>query len=501
MPHFFKKLLWTLALGGAPLFFPLDAAPPASSPALPSADVARTLGNTFAAVAEKVSPAVVVITISRGSAGTEESEPSPDHPMDPHDFFYKGPRQMPMPPRDFPERETQGSGFIVRPDGYIYTNSHVIQGASKIRVKLKDGRSFDARVVGTPDEKTDVAVIKIDAKDLPTVTFGDSDAIRPGEWTIAIGAPFNLDYSVTVGVLSGKVRDSLGAITYEEYLQTQATINPGNSGGPLLDIDGKVIGINTLIRTRQGMGFYNANVGFAIPIKLAQKVGDLLMTKGKIERPWLGIEIRTLAEATEMKGRIKGAEQGVLVMTIQPDTPAYGAGLEPADVITHVDDVPIKTARELQKQILDKKIGQAVKLTIIRDGKTAMMKIKTGLQPSTHRQAAAPMESRPAVPSAPAYGLTVQPLTRELIEQFGLIEKQGLLIMEVEEGSPAARSRLQRGMVIVKVDGKKITTVQGLSEALKKADPRRGCLLQISVDGILTFVVLRLEGVVHWENN
>ncbi len=470
---------------------PTRGTPPSNVTALPSNEVARMLGNAFAGVAEKVSPSVVIVTVTRKggegegfSWGPEEQQPEP------FDFFRKMPRR-PAAPQPREPVESQGSGFIVRADGYIYTNNHVIQGASKIKVRLKDGRVFDAQVVGVPDEKTDVAVIKIDAKDLPVVEIGDSDNIRPGEWTIAIGAPFSLDYSITVGVLSGKVRDHLGAAIYEEYLQTQATINPGNSGGPLLDIDGRVIGINTLIKTRQGGGFsfYNANVGFAIPIKLAQKIGNLLITKGKVERPWIGVDIKSLSEATEFRNFIKGTGKGVLVMAIRPETPAYQSGLKPGDVIVAIDGAAVNTARELQKQVLDKQIGQTVHLAVVRDGKTFTVDVKTGLQPSL--QPAVGRTPPPGSAEPNSYGLAVQPLTRELIEQFGLTEKSGLLVTDVEEESPSARAGIVPGMVITEVDGRKVATVQALKEGLKKSDPRRGALLQVLQDGIRSFVIVR----------
>ncbi len=441
---------------------PTRGSPPTEPPNLPPNEIARMLGNAFAAVAEKVSPAVVIINITRKGGEAEGFGWSQDEQTDPFDFFRRTPRKTPLPPREREPMMSQGSGFIVRSDGYIYTNNHVIQGADKIKVKLKDGRTFDARIVGIPDEKTDVAVIKIDAKNLPTVAIGDSDAIRPGEWTIAIGAPFNLDYSVTVGVLSGKVRDQLGATLYEEYLQTQATINPGNSGGPLLDIDGKVIGINTLIKTRQGGGFsyYNANVGFAIPIKLAQKIGNLLITKGKVERPWIGVDIRTLSEATEIKSFIKGISQGVLVMAIHPDTPAYQSGLKPGDVIAAIDGVSVVAARDLQKQVLEKQIGQVVHLSVIRDGRPLTIDIRTGLQPTLQQIVSHAPPPPPA--SEQAYGLMLQPMTREIAERLNLFEKQGLLIVDIEEDSPAARCGLAPGMVSTEVYGRKVTTVQAL---------------------------------------
>ncbi len=478
-----RGLLFACLLAAAPL----TAAPDkVVAPRADPNEIARSLGNTFAEVAEKVSPSVVVINVTRGPDSSDST--GPDEQLDPFEYFHKGPGKTPAPPRDY--GESQGSGFIVRSDGYIFTNNHVIQGADKIRVRLKDGRTFDAQIVGIPDEKTDVAVVKIDAKNLPVAAIGDSDTIRPGEWTIAIGAPFNLDYSVTVGVLSGKVRDRLGATVYEEYLQTQATINPGNSGGPLLDIDGRVIGINTLIKTRGGgFNFYNANVGFAIPIKLAQKVGNLLITKGKVERPWIGIDIRTLSEAPEFKGLIKGVNQGVLVMAIRPETPAYNTGLKPGDVITNIDGAPVTSARDLQKQVLDKQIGQTVRLAVMRDGKTMAVNVKTGLQPSTQQVASHTPSSHSEANQS--FGITVQPVTREIAEQYNLTEKQGLLITEVEEDSPSARSGLVAGMVITEVDGKRITTVADLKNLLKKGDASKASLLQVSKDGVRSLVILR----------
>lgn len=464
--------------------------PPSTSVSSLSAnEIAKALESSFVAVYEKVSPAVVVISVTRSPDRSDANEFNPEEQQpDLFDFFHRAPRRTPPLPHD--SGESQGSGFIVRADGYIYTNNHVIQGADKIKVRLKDGRTFDGQIIGVPDEKTDVAVIKIDAKDLPTVEIGDSDAIRPGQWTIAIGAPFNLDYSLTAGPLSGKFRDRLGATLYEEYLQTQATINPGNSGGPLLNIDGKVIGISTLIKTRQGAGFnfYNANVGFAIPIKLAQKIGNLLITKGKVERPWIGVDIQTLEEATEVKNSLNGVNKGVLIDKIRPDTPAYQSGLKPLDVITAIDGVPVSTARDLQKQVLEKKIGQLIHLNIVRDGLPLSVDVKTGLQPSTQQVSV----KTPPSPATQSYGITVQPITRELIEQFNLIEKQGLMIMDVDEDSAAARSGLTLGTVITEIDGKKVSTVQAFKDVLRKSDPKRGARIQISKDGVRTFVILRL---------
>src|SRR5919201_5592441 len=266
-------------------------------------DVVHALNNAFAKVFEMVAPSVVIIEISKkGESDAASLE----------DLFFQGPPDENRPrrnPRSLPPVQSEGSGFIVRPDGYIFTNFHVIEAADKIDVKLHDGREFPAKVVGT-DEKTDVAVIKIDAKDLPAAQLGDSDAVRVGQFAFAIGAPFKLDYTFTYGVVSGKGRSKLfttGGYSISDYLQTDASINPGNSGGPLCDIDGKVIGMNTLIN---GM---NRGVGLAIPINMANAIGAELIAGKKIMRPWLGIEIRTLSDFAAVRELLQGVDKGVVV--------------------------------------------------------------------------------------------------------------------------------------------------------------------------------------------
>ena len=269
-------------------------------------DVVHLLNNAFANVFETVAPSVVIIEISKKNDGSESS------PFD--DLFFQGPpdqNNQRQKPNTLQPIQSEGSGFIVRPDGYILTNCHVIEDAGKIDVKLKDGRNFSANVVGK-DEKTDIAVIKIDAKNLPVVELGDSDAVRVGQFAFAIGAPFKLDYTFTYGVISGKGRSKLlqtRDYSISDYLQTDASINPGNSGGPLCDIDGKVIGMNTLIN---GM---NRGLGFAIPINMAKEIGTTLIAGHKIVRPWLGIRIETLGDDSEIRDLLKGANKGVVVRT------------------------------------------------------------------------------------------------------------------------------------------------------------------------------------------
>src|SRR5437899_1161532 len=287
-----------------------EAVPTSSVPAAAAEagkDVVHQLNNAFAKVFETVAPSVVIIEISKKNEISESS------PLD--DLFFQGPPDENNPRRNpgaLRPVQSEGSGFIVRPEGYIFTNFHVVEGADKIEVRLQDGREFPARVTGT-DEKTDIAVIKIDAKDLPVVQMGDSDAVRVGQFAFAIGAPFKLDYTFTYGVVSGKGRSKLLSVkgySIPDYLQTDASINPGNSGGPLCDIDGKVIGMNTLIN---GL---NRGLGFAIPSNLANEIGQQLVAGKKIARPWLGIEIKTLGEDVSVRELLKGVEKGVVVGTI-----------------------------------------------------------------------------------------------------------------------------------------------------------------------------------------
>ena len=489
--------LITIVISGT---FPLFAAPNTESvpptPTVPPAaaeagkGVVEALNNAFTKVFEIVAPSVVIIEISKKDDGSERS------PFD--DLFFQQ-QQQPQPDEDEPRRRTpprrlppvqsEGSGYIVRPDGYIYTNFHVLEGADKIDVKLKDGREFPAKVVGT-DEKTDVAVIKIDAKDLPVVQLADSDKVRVGQFAFAIGAPFKLDYTFTYGVISGKGRSKLiptGGYSIADYLQTDASINPGNSGGPLCDIEGKVIGMNTLIN---GL---NRGLGFAIPSNLVREIGEQLIAGNRILRPWLGIRIETLGEDSSIRDLFKGLEKGVVVRTIEADAPAYKSDLRPFDVITHVDTAPVKTDTELQHEILKKKIGQNVQLTVWRKGQTLKIPVTTGELPSQISRAS----NEPVRPSPPTqeetnkFGLQVQELTKEVAARLHLENTHGVIVTDVEDNSLAAQQGIEREDVITEVDGKSVKDVASFREALKKADPQRGILLYLDRKGSKTFAVLK----------
>jgi serine protease Do len=470
-----------------------EAVPTSSVPAAAAEagkDVVHQLNNAFAKVFETVAPSVVIIEISKKNEISETS------PLD--DLFFQGPPDENNPRRNPGATrpvQSEGSGFIVRPDGYIFTNFHVIEDADKIDVKLQDGRDFPARVVGT-DEKTDIAVIKIDAKDLPVVQLGDSDAVRVGQFAFAIGAPFRLDYTFTYGVISGKGRSKLlqtGGYSISDYLQTDASINPGNSGGPLCDIDGKVIGMNTLIN---GM---NRGLGFAIPINMAKEIGTELVAGHKIMRPWLGIRIETLGDDPTIRDLFKGADKGVVVRTIEADAPASKSDLRPFDLITQLDGTPVETDSQLQHEILKKKIGQNVELNVWRKGQTVKVPIKTGELPNeisrASNESARPVQPGPSRDSGIGkFGLQVQELTDDVAKRLKLSVQHGVVVTDVEDNSIAAAQDIQREDVITEVDGKPVTNLQSFREALNKADPKRGVLLYLDRKSTKTFAVLKAGG-------
>jgi serine protease Do len=461
---------------------PTSTVPPAAADA--GKDVVHQLNSAFTKVFEIVAPCVVIIEVTKKNDGSDNSA------LD--DLFFQGPQDDNSPrrnPRSNQPIQSEGSGFIVRADGFIYTNYHVLEGADRIDVKLKDGREFQAKVVGT-DEKTDIAVIKIEATNLPVAQFADSDAVRVGQFAFAIGAPFKLDYTFTYGVISGKGRSKLlssGGYSISDYLQTDASINPGNSGGPLCDIDGKVVGMNTLIN---GL---NRGLGFAIPSNLTNEIGLQLIAGNKILRPWLGIRIESLGDDPSIRDLFKGLDKGVVVRTIEADAPAYKSDLRPFDVITQVDGAAVTTDTQLQREILKKKIGQNVELTVWRKGQTLKIPVTTGELPGDISRAS--NEITPPAPSKPEdtnkFGLQVQELTKEVAARLKLSVEQGVIVTDVADNSLAAAQDIQREDVITEVDGKKITNVASFREALNKADPRKGVLLYLDRKGSKTFAVLK----------
>lgn len=327
----------------------------------PNFDLVRQLNEAFVQVAETASPSVVVITVTTKSTVFTEPTDSDGPEQREHYRRYH---------RDFEDEPSQGkgSGIIIRKDGFILTNRHVVEDADKIQVRLLDGRTFSAKVQGV-DAQSDVAVVKIDARDLPVAKLGDSSKVRVGEFAIAIGAPFSLDYTVTFGHVSAKGRGNVipfylgGQMMDQDFIQTDASINTGNSGGPLVNIEGEVIGVNTLIRG------INTGIGFAIPINLARQIADSLIESGKFTRPWLGIEIRALTDEPELQQKLSEPARGVVVRAVVPNGPAAKSDLRADDIIVAVDGTAVSTPQQLRNEVRAKRIGQPVKLDLFRQGK------------------------------------------------------------------------------------------------------------------------------------
>jgi serine protease Do len=487
-----KKMLLIFVAAAVVLAAPMADA--ARKDASADVEIAKRLESAFTQVAEKVSPSVVVVTVTpkRGAGDAQDID----------EFFREGPFRrffewhgIPMPrriPRGVPrEIEGKGSGTIIRRDGYIVTNHHVIDGADKIRVRLHDGREFDATLIGS-DDRTDVAVIKIDAKNLPAAEFADSDSVRVGQWAIAIGAPFQLEYSFTVGFVSATGRSEVprpgpATATYADFIQTDASINPGNSGGPLCDIDGRVIGLNTMI-----LGL-NTGIGFAIP---SNRVGDIvgqLIEEGRVVYPWIGVTIRSLADDKEARDYIKDAiKEGVVVKEIRPDGPAANSDLKPFDIIIAVDGVKVRRAVDLQREVQRKPVGQKITLTVFRDGKEIKLAVQSTEQPTDLMRTAA---TRPAPPpdTEEALGITAQPLTEELAEKLKINVTEGVVVADVAPDSLAADVGIQRGDVITEIDRQPVKSLKDFKDAVAKANLERGILLNIVRETGASFIIIKRQ--------
>ncbi|PAZ01720.1 MAG: hypothetical protein CAK85_01815 [Spartobacteria bacterium AMD-G5] len=458
-----------------PLFF-LSLNPIASAQSAPSS--LRQLSDSFAGVFEKAAPSVVVIE-SRGVPGLPQGLQF----LLPDGRPYRMPLDAGESQKNTPPNV--GSGFIFSADGHILTNFHVIDGASGIQVKLRDGRRFQAEVVGS-DERSDLAVLKIDGADFPVADLGDSDRLKVGELAFAIGTPLELSYTFTFGVVSAKGRNlGLGG-NYDEFIQTDTSINPGNSGGPLCDIDGRVIGINTLISGN------NRGVGFAIPINLARGVAEQLLTRGYVSRPWLGISIASLEDLAGRASFLQGLESGVVVRGIEPGAPVQQSDLSPGDVITKVDGKQVALASDLQREILGKKIGQPVELEVWRNGRTLRLVVQTGEHPDKFiRASVRAKEPRQFDPSMP--GLSVEEVTPEALQTMKIQRKDtgGVLVTAVEPFSAAAAAGLEVGDIITEAGGKPILGKKDFDQAMSEMSRQRGVLLLLERSGQKTFAILK----------
>ncbi len=436
--------------------------------------VVESIEKVIEHVSEKVKPAVVNI-----STVSTVKMVHPAFPPEFREFFHEFGFPFPEIPEEYKTRSL-GSGFIVKVENgwaYILTNNHVIARADKIKVKLSSGDTYKAKVVGK-DPKTDVAVIKIKVGDkkVSTVELGDSDKIKIGDFVIAIGNPYGLNWTVTHGIISAKGRHGLGLNPIENFIQTDAAINPGNSGGPLCDIHGKVIGINTaIVRNAQGLGF-------AVPINIAKKVMGDILKYGKVIRGWLGVYIQDLTPELAKKFSIKS---GVLVTKVMKGSPADKAGIKSGDVIVKFNGKPVKNVAALQLMVINTKPGSKVPVILLRDGKYKHVEVKIGKM----------KEETVALEKLSTYGFSVQNLTDELKEKLGVPKHvKGVVVTEVKQGSPADEAGLREGDIIVKAgtvprNMVRIKDKDDLLSVLKRANGKSILLKVLRGDAVLYVVV------------
>ena len=407
--------------------------------------------TAFEDVSEKLAPSVVYI-VSEKDVTYQMYDPFGG--MD--DFFNSpfggGRRRAPAPQTQKRTDKASGTGFIVRSDGYILTNNHVVADADRVTVKLADGREFKGKVLLDPN--TDLAVIKIDATGLPAVSFADSDSVKVGQWSVAIGNPFGLRNTVTVGVVSALRRETDSGYDGPEAIQTDAPINPGNSGGPLVDLNGKVIGINFMIYSTTNQ---SAGIGFAIVSNTAKTVVDQLIDKGKVVRGYLGLMPTDLTPA---KAQVYGVKKGALVESVSGDSPADKAGVKESDVITKINGKDIASALELRKAVAAIAPGTTVKLTVMRDKAEKLISVKLIEAPTVG-------EDGQASAGGGKLGVTVKALTADMARQLGVRRTAGVVIESVEQGSAADRAGIQEQDVITKINTTPVTSVATFNEAAK----------------------------------
>ncbi|MFA6449451.1 MAG: DegQ family serine endoprotease [bacterium] len=455
----------------------------ASAPHLVTAE---NLQSAFIQVSETVKPSVVNISTSRtvkGGGNFQFNFNGQDlKEFFGNDFFdhFGGPgggRQQNF------KQQSLGSGFVIRSDGYIVTNNHVIDKADNITVKFNgDEKEYEAKVIGV-DPTTDIAVIKIDAKKkLQEVSLGDSDKLRVGEWAIAVGNPFGFESTVTAGIVSALGR-TIGQGPYDNFVQTDAAINPGNSGGPLVNIRGEVIGVNSAIFSQSG-GYMG--IGFAIPINMARDVFEKLIDTGHVSRGYLGIMFEDINEKLARQYDLK-SQDGVLVTNVLEDTPAEKAGIKVEDIITKLNDIKLKDGKQLQREVAKFNAGAKVNLTVLRDGREKSISLKLAERPDqVGASAEQPSESKRNL------GATLKTLTPDIAKQLEAKASSGAVVMGVEPGTAAEDADLQQGDIIIKADRKPVASVGDFNSIINKAKAGAEVLIVVERRGYNKFLVLKI---------
>ncbi len=423
---------------------------------------AQALSNAFRAAAEQALPAVVFVTVE------QRAQAAPQIPDLFRRFFGIPDEAFEMPPQI-----GSGSGFVFDAAGHVMTNAHVVEGAARVTVRLIDGREFPAEVVGT-DPSSDIAVLVIDgASGLPSIPLGDSEDVRVGDWVLALGNPLGLDFTVTAGIVSAMGRQISGRATaLESFIQTDAAINPGNSGGPLIDLLGRVIGVNTAISGGPRFVGY----GFAVPINLARLVADDLLEYGYVRRPRLGIGVDDVS-AVDAEAYGLPAVAGAEVRTVDQGSPAAEAGLRVGDVIVALDDQPIRTAADLTTRLAGYEPGTQVRLTLYRDGQQRTITVRLGEFERPQTTTTPTNVNQP--PAQRMLGFSATQLTPQIAAQLGLSVQQGVVVTQVVEYGPAAMAGMRAGQVIQSINGQAVTSIADLTRIANSIQP--GSVVSIRV--------------------
>ena len=472
-----------------------------------AAGVPPAFAQGFSEIVKSVTPAVVNIAVTGGGEGRREGRrqlppggpfggppPGPgDEPpgMEPPG----GPGGPPGPPGGGPHRPEQsaGSGVILEPNGYIVTNNHVVEGATQITVTLSDRREFPAKIIGT-DPKTDLAIIKIEAKDLSSMKWADYDELQVGDVVLAVGSPFGLSSTVTMGIISALGRGNVGIADYEDFIQTDAAINPGNSGGALVNLQGKLIGINTAIFSRTGG---SEGIGFAIPSSIATDIVESLTKMGKVVRGWMGVAIQEITPALAKSFKLPEERKGVLISDVNENGPSHTAGMRRGDVVIAFNGKEVQSVSQLRNVVARMGVGKDADIKILREGKEQLLKVKVAERPSD--EVLAKREPGPAAPPAETVkppdnvlaSLRVQMLDAAMQSQLNIPAKTtGVVVSSVEAGSPAESAGLQRGDVIQEVNHEVVKSLEDYQKASAKVKKDEMVVLLLSRQGNNLFVAV-----------
>jgi len=463
-----KKVLLALVMAIALVGLGYGIAPAVKSndvpaPALVKSSDTPMVPANFSDLAEKVRPGVVNIQVVKPVKNADFGFPNPFRtPFG--DFFgpFSGenPHQIPM-------QQGVGSGFVISSDGYILTNNHVVDDANQIKIKLADGKEYDAKVVGR-DPKTDLALLKAEGvSGLQALQLGDSDSLKVGNWVVAVGSPFGLEQTVTAGIVSAKGR-VIGSGPYDNFIQTDASINPGNSGGPLLNTKGEVIGINTAIFSQSGG---NVGIGFAIPVNMAKEIVPQLKDKGRVTRGWLGVGIQKITPELAKSFGLKD-EKGALVSQVAKGGPADKGGIETGDVIVEFDGNKVSDSNELPRMVAPLPVGKTVSVKVLRGGNVVDREVKIGQLEEQKEEVATASTRKPL-------GMTVQNITPEIAKGLGLKSETGVVVASVVPGSPAANADIRSGDVIQQVNKKPVKDVEDFKKKIESEKDQETILLLI----------------------